>query len=75
MHGKFLCLVGMTAHWDEGEGRVLMGNNAGAMADHVSVCWSLDISWTSLYNCQYVYWILPCAKYELHQTPQSVTTA
>jgi len=28
-----------------------MGNNAGAMGDHVPVCWSLDISWTSLYVC------------------------
>jgi hypothetical protein len=83
MHIKFLFLAEMTAQWDEGGGRVLMGNNTGDWAVmlwpirflYVGVWISAGRSYMYLYNCQYAYWILPYAKYELHQTFQSVTTA
>jgi len=82
MHVKFLILAGMTAQWDEGGGRGLMGNNSGRAVMlwpvrflYVGGGISAGLPCMYLYNCQYAYWILPCAKYELHQTFQSVTTA
>lgn len=70
MHVKFLFLAGMTAQWDEGGGRVLMGNNIGGRAVmlwpirflYVGVWISAGLPCIYLYNCQYAYWILPCAK-------------
>jgi hypothetical protein len=57
-------------------GRVLMGNNTGGRAVmlwpvrflYVGVWILAGLPSMYLYSCQYAHWILPCAKYELHQT-------
>ena len=50
----FFPLVGITAQLDEGDGRILLGDNTEVgrrltAADQVPVCGCLDFNWTHLY--------------------------
>jgi len=72
----------MKAQWDEGGGRILLGDDTGGGRCHVvvgqvPVCWSSDFSCTPLYIHKYVAAnsVPICAKLDLRRNFRKVATA